>query len=103
MIFDLEKKTEEPFAHTMSDLEACYDTKLPNIGGIVEEWVGANREAMKLIMKALPKCKHCVGTTQRISKDSHRGMNSLFGGTGQGNVFSGNVCRDVSRFVFKEI
>ena len=49
------------------------------------------------------KCKHFIGTTNGISKDSYGGMNELLGETGQGNVFSGNVCRDVSCFIFKEI
>ena len=46
LMFDLPKKIEKPNAHTMSDLEVCYDRQLPNIGGILEDSVGANREAV---------------------------------------------------------
>ena len=84
--FDLAKKTEEPSACTMSDLEACYDRQLLNIGGVVEESVGANREAIKLITKVLPRCNYFIGTTYGVSKDSYGGMNASLGGTGQGNV-----------------
>ena len=94
LIFDLAKKTEEPCAFAMSNLEACCDRQLPNVGGIVEESVEANREAIKLITKVLPRCKYFVGTNCGISEDSHGGMNTLLGGIGQRNVFSDNVCRD---------
>ena len=103
LIFDLAKKTEDSCAHVTSDLEACYDRQLPNIGGIVEESIGVNREAIKLITKVLPRCKHFIGTTYGVGKESYGEMNELLGGTGQGNVFSGNVCKDVSCFIFKEI
>ena len=93
LILDLAKNPEEPFACTMSDLE--------DIGGIVEESIGANREEMKLITKVLPRCKTYVRTTHGISKESYGGMNTLLGGAVQGNFFLGNVCRDVSCFMFK--
>ena len=93
LIFDLVKK----------DLEACCGRQLPNIGGMVEESIGANREAIKLITKEFPRWKHFVGTTHDMSKESHGGMNALVGRTGQGNVFLGNACRDVSCFVLKQI
>ena len=51
----------------------------------------------------MPWCKIFIGTTHRVSKDCHGVIDELLGGTGQGNVFSGNVCRDVSCFTFKEI
>ena len=76
LILDLAKKTEEICAHATSDLEACCDRQLPNIGGIVEELVGANREAIKLITKVLPRCKHFIRTTCGICKDSCRGKNT---------------------------
>ena len=76
---------------------------MPNVGGIVEESIGVNREAIKLITKALPRCKQFIRMTCGVSKDIYGGMNWLLGGTGQGNIFSGNVCRDVSCFIFKEI
>ena len=103
LIFDLTKKSEEPCAYTMSDLEAHCDRKLTNIGEIVEESVGENRESIKLITKSLPSCKHFIGTTHGASKESYGGTNESLGGTGQGNGFSGNVYRDVSCFMFKEI
>ena len=48
----------------------------------------------------LPHSKNFIRTTHGSSKDSFGGMNESLEGTGQGNIFSGSVCRDVS---FKEI
>ena len=65
----------------MSGLEACYDRQLPNIGGIVEESVGVNKEAIKLMTKVLPLCKHFFRTVHEVSEESYGGMNELLGGT----------------------
>jgi hypothetical protein len=77
----------------MSDLEVCHDRKLPNVEGIVEESIGVNRDAIKLITKALPRCKHFIGTTHGSSKESYGRMNVLLGGTGQGFFFKQCVQR----------
>ena len=79
----------------MSELEACYDRKLPNIGGIVEESIGVNREAIKLITKVLPRWKNFIASTHGVSKESYDGGNESLGGTKKGNVFSGSVYRDI--------
>ena len=38
----------------LTDLQSCYDRQLANIGGMIEELVGRDREAMKLITKVIP-------------------------------------------------
>ena len=38
------KIIEEKMACAISDLEGCYDRKIPNIGGIVEEYIELNRD-----------------------------------------------------------
>ena len=79
----------------MSDLEACYNRQLPNIGGSAEEHIGANRESIKHVTKVLPQCEIFLWTAYGVSKYCYRGINELLGGTGQGNVFSGSACRGV--------
>ena len=37
----------------LTDLQSCYDRQLANVGSIVEESVGRNREAMLLFMKII--------------------------------------------------
>ena len=59
----------------MSDLEACCDRQLPNIGEIFEESIKAKIEAIKFITKVLPLCKHFIETTHDVSKESYGGMN----------------------------
>ena len=75
LILDLSKREEDSFSCTMSDLEAYHDTQLPNIWAIVEEHIGVNRKAMKLVTKVLPRCKHFIGDAHSISKDSQWEMN----------------------------
>ena len=53
---DLAKRTEDKVSHVISDLEKFYDRQLPNIEGIVEESIGVNKEAIKLVTKVLPRC-----------------------------------------------
>ena len=60
LIFDLTKRAGAQVAWTTSDLEACYDRELTNIGSIVEEFIGLIREAINLVIKLLPRCKHFI-------------------------------------------
>ena len=56
-----------------SDLEACYDRQLPELCGLVEESLGANRKVCKLVSKILPRLEHCIGTINGVSKNKHGG------------------------------
>ena len=47
LIFDHSKKAEEVNVHAMSDVEACYDNKIPELCGLVEESIGDNQKAIK--------------------------------------------------------
>ena len=94
---------EEAFSRATSDLEACYDRKFPKIGGVVEESVGVNREAIKLVTKGLHRSKHYIDASHGISENSHRVDLVVLGGTGQGSMFSDCMCRDVSYLMFKEL
>ena len=69
----------------------------------MEESVGVNRQLVNLIGKVIPKCKHYVSTAHGVSNNYHGGHGEIMGGTGQGNVFYGNVCRDALSLTFKEI
>ena len=51
---------------------------------------------INLLTKVLPALDHHVGTVNRISADKHGRKYDLLGRTGQGNIFSGVACRDVS-------
>ena len=55
LLFDYAKRREESNIYLTSDLEACCDRQLPNIGGIVAESVGVNRNMMNILSKMLPK------------------------------------------------
>ena len=89
--------------HLFSDLEACYDRQIPEIGGIVEESMGVDRKAIQLITKTVETFKHFVRTGFGISKRSHGGKDEILAGTGQGNMLSGAICRDQSCLVFKRL
>ena len=40
LMYDLALRNGKEMMHNISDLEACYDRQLPNIGCLVEESVG---------------------------------------------------------------
>ena len=84
-VMDHEKKGEENVC-AMSDLEACYDRQTPELCGLVEGSIGANRKAVKLLTKVFPKLDHHVGAVNRVSKEKYGGSKGLLGGTGQGSI-----------------
>ena len=45
---DASMRTSQPTMHNISDLKACYDRQLPNVGCMVQESVGVAREAAML-------------------------------------------------------
>ena len=70
---------------------------------MIEESVQRNREAMKLIMKVIPNWKHYLYTGFGISSSYYGGENERLTGTGQDNKFSGDLCRDISCLIIREI
>ena len=102
-MLDLAKRVGGPVTCITSNLESFYDRKLTNIGCIVEESIGLKRDAMELVTKVLPRCKHFRGTAHGVSKYCYGVINELLWSTGQGNVFSGSAWRDLSCFIFKEM
>ena len=100
LMYDSALRTGKPTMHTISDLKACYDRQLPNIGCMVQEAVGVNRHAAKLIQNILPIMQHHVATDYGISTESYGSEVNKLGGTGQGNSVSGAICRDTSCLIF---
>ena len=39
----------------LTDLKSCYDRQLVNIGTLIEESIGVNRNGMQLILKIIPR------------------------------------------------
>ena len=58
---------------------------------------------MKLITKVMPNLKHFACTGFGMSSDYYGGEFNQLAGTGQGNRFSGDLCRDTSCLIIKEI
>jgi len=70
---------------------------------MIEESVGIDRKGIKLIMKVIPIIKHHICTAFGISANYYGGSANPYTGTGQGNITSGNICRDKSCFVIKDV
>ena len=87
--------------HYLTDLKSCYDRQLVNIGGLIEESIGRDRHAMQLTQKITPRWKHYVSTAFGVSEECYGGEENELAGTGQGNKFSGEVCRDTSCLIIK--
>ena len=77
----------QSMTHHMTDLKACYDRQLVEVGGIPEESVGRDRAAIKLITKVIPNWNHYVSVACGISEKSYGGKDNKLAGTGQGNRF----------------
>jgi hypothetical protein len=103
IIFDNSMLSGNKTIYTITDLQSCYDRQLAEIGGILEESTGKDRKAMKLIAKALPILKHFVCTGFGVSSLYYGGREDRLAGTGQGNRFSGDVCRDSSCIIIRSI
>ena len=76
------KKSGEENVRTVSDLEVHYDRQLPELCGLVEESLGANRKVCKLMSKVFPRLEHHIGTVNSVSKNKHGGEIDMLGGTG---------------------
>ena len=82
----------------MTDLQSCYDYKLANIGRMIEESVGHGYEVNSQgNTKIEAPCKHRVRHKFRFLQ--RKGM--PIRRTGQGNRFSGDMCRDISCLMLK--
>ena len=93
----------KPLIYTFTDLKSYYNRQLANVGSIVEESVGRNRAAMKLYTKLMPRFKRYVSTGYGMSYNYYGGEYQQLTGIGQGNKFSGDMCRDVSCIIIKVI
>ena len=100
---DLATRDRKEMMHNILDLEACYHLQLPNIGCMVEESVGVERDPVKLLTKFLPVMNHHTCTNYGISEESHGSNSCKLGGTGQGNSVSGAMCRCTSCLIFKKL
>ena len=56
---------------------------------------------MLVLSKLLPRSNNYIGISCRVSDNLYGGILEYLGGAFQGNVFSGNVCRDVSCLIFR--
>lgn len=54
-----------------------------------------------LLTKILQSFNHYLVTAYSIATDKYGGHNDQLGGTGQGNVLSGAICKNVSCIIFK--
>ena len=103
LIFDNSMISGKETIYTITDLQACYDRQLAEIGSIVEESAGRDRAAVKLMSKVIPNWRHYIRTGYGISKSYYGGELDPLAGTGQGNRFLGDVCRDTSCLILKVI
>ena len=84
-------------------MKACYDRQLPNIGCLVEESVGVEREPAKLFARLLPVMNHFICTSFGISSDYYGSDTFKLEGTEQGNSVSDVICRDTLCIIFKKM
>ena len=76
LIFDNSMLSCKETICTIADLQSCYDRQLAEIRGILEESVGKDRAAMKLITKVVPNWRHRICTGFGFSESHHGGQNN---------------------------
>ena len=103
LIFDNSMISGKESVYAITDLQACYDRQLAEIGSIVEESAGRDRDAVKLFSKVIPNWRHCIQTGHGISNSYCGGELDPLAGAGQGNRFSGDARRDTSCLILKSI
>ena len=94
MIYDISQCNGETTVHLFSDLEACYNSKFLEIGGIVEESTSINRKVIQLITKMVVSFKYYMRIGFEISKELYREKDEYLAGTEQGNMLSRTICQD---------
>lgn len=103
LIYESNLFNQKQTVHTLSDLEACYDRHLPHMGYMVEEAVGVERTPAIIFSKLVPRFQHQLCTSYGVSDIVYGGDEDILGGSGQGNVVSGNMCRDQSCIIFRKL
>ena len=101
LIFDHSLLETKPTIYNFTDLQSYYNRQLGNIGSIIEESVGRNRSAIKFFTRLMPRFYHYVSTGYGVSNEYYGGEAEELAGTGQGNKFSGHICRDVSCLIIR--
>jgi len=89
--------------HNNTNLEACYDQQLPLILGLFQESVGVDYKCIKVIINVLTAFKHYICTSYGISSEHYSDDSEDLAGNGQGNLFAGAACKDLSRRGFKAL
>ena len=51
LMYDVVIRDGKPMLHNISNLKACYDRQLPNLGCIVQEAVEVNYKAAKVLLQ----------------------------------------------------
>ena len=87
LMYDLALRDGSEMMHNISDLEACYDRQLPNIGCLIEESVGVEREPALLFAKILPVMEHHICTSFGISKEFYGSKEFKLGGQAKGTPY----------------
>ena len=102
-INDLTSFTNYATIHYIDDRKVCYDRQLPEIGFITELSFGMHQQEVNLLNGVLQNFNYYLSTAYGIAKEKYGGHNDRLAGTGQGNVLSGAICRNVSCLIFKQL
>ena len=103
LVFDYSMINMDKTIYVFTDLKASYDCQLSKLRSIIEEAVGRDRNAMLIFTKILPIQQQYICTGYRISEKWYGGVSAKLVGTGQGNNFSGELCKDTSCLIIKQI
>ena len=95
-VFDYSLVTRVHYIYALIYLQLAHDRQLSKMGSMLKESVGVESKPIMLITKVMPIMENYVCTAFGVSKECYGGRKMILAGTGQGNVVSGNTCRDSS-------
>ena len=84
LIYNTSTLNYKHIIYNITDLEAYFNRQLPNVGSIMQESIGIERDIIKLIYKILLIFKRYIYTSYSISEQYYGRVINLEGSTWQG-------------------
>ena len=101
LMIEQSKLTREDSMWVVSDMTACYDRHIKEVGEIVLASHGVNRDGAALLLKTLGEMRTHVQTEYGVSKNHYTSTDEeVHYGTGQGNIVSVFVCQFGTSVIF---
>ena len=101
LIHNIANSTHQPTIHYIDDRKSCYDRQLPEIGLLTQQSFGMHQREASFFCQILKNFNHYLLTACGISANYYGGHYDQLGKTGQENILSGEIYKNVTCLIFK--